>query len=121
MPSLRTRCPKGTRKNRSKKSNGECIPSVRLAPEDITKLIQKHGLKPSASKMLKKLRLTKRTQNKTYTYKSAFDDKTNLMRQADAVIVNTLKNGPSVRRNELRSPMTKRMVSKGSPLKGTAF
>ena len=115
MPSLK-RCPNGTRKNKSK----ECVPSVRLSPEDITQLIQKHGLKPTASKMLKQLRLKKRTKNKTYAYKSTFDDKTNLLRQADAVIDSVLQ-GSSPARNELRSPMNKRMTKKGSPVKGTAF
>ena len=117
MPSVRKRCLNGTRKDKT----GRCVTSVRLAPDDISKIIEKHALKPTASKMLKKLRLKKWTKNKTYMYKSAFDDKTNMMRQADAVVAHVLKHGPSPLRRTLRSPMAKRMTSKGSPLKGTTF
>jgi len=116
MPSVK-RCSNGTRRN---KKTGNCDPCVRLSDEDVAKLIAKHGLKPTASKMLKKLRLKTRTKNKGYTYKSTFDDHTNLMRQADTIIVDILKHGPSPRRAELRS-ITKRTLRKGSPVKGTTF
>ena len=116
MPSVKKRCAKGTRRN---KKTFQCDPCVRLSDEDISKLIHKHGLKPTAVKALKRIRLKTRN-NKGYTYKSTFDDHTNLMRQADTVIMDILKNGPSPRRAELRST-TKRTLRKGSPVKGTTF
>ena len=118
MPSVKKRCSNGTRRN---KKTDECVTSVRLSNEDVAKLIEKHGLKPTASKMLKRLRLKTRTKNKGYTYKSTFNDHTNLMRQAETIITDILKHGPSPRRAELRSPKTKKTVLKGSPVKGTTF
>lgn len=108
MPSLRKRCKNGTRKNKTK----QCVPTVRLTEEEIQSLLQKYSLRPDAANQLKKLRLTKRSAY-DYKYNKLFDDKTNLMRQADSFISNVLAT------TMFKTP--KKSLKIKAPIKGTRF
>jgi hypothetical protein len=114
MPSLRKRCKNGTRKNK----NRECVSVVRLSESDVDALLLKHGLRSDAAPKLKRLRLSKRSSH-DYKYNKLFDDKTNLMRQADSFITNVLaKETPSKRKlmfKTLKKPL------KLAPIQGTRF
>lgn len=114
MPSLRKRCKKGTRKNK----NNECVSVVRLTDSEVDSLLRKYGLRPGAATKLKRMRLSKRASH-DYKYNKLFDDKTNLMRQAESFISNVLaKESPSKRNLMFKTP---KKSLKLTPIQGTKF
>lgn len=114
MPSLRKRCKNGTRKNK----NNVCESVVRLTDSEVDSLLRKYGLRPGAATKLKRMRLSKRSSH-DYKYNKLFDDKTNLMRQAESFISNVLaKESPSKRNLMFKTP---KKSLKMSPIKGTKF
>jgi len=105
--STRKRCPNGSRKNKSR----VCVPVVRLAEDEIDRIVKKHALDARAKPFLKKMRLRKSRKN--VKYEVSDDDKTNLARQADAVVADILKNGKTADKRKIKKTVKK-------PL-GTAF
>ena len=105
--STRKRCPNGSRKNKSR----VCVPVVRLAEDDVDRIMKKHALDARAKPFLKKMRLRKSRKN--VKYEVSDDDKTNLVRQADAVVADILKNGKTADKRKIKKTVKK-------PL-GTAF
>jgi hypothetical protein len=107
--STRKRCPNGSRKNKSR----VCTPVIRLADEEVDRLVKKYDLDPRARPFLKKMRLKKKLKLK---YDVSDNDKTNMVRQADAVVADILKNGSTAAKRKL-----KKTVKKMNKPLGTAF
>ena len=111
--STRKRCPNGSRKNKSR----VCTPVIRLADEEVDRIVKKYELDPRARPFLKKLRLKKRMKhNQFFKYDTKHDDETNMIRQADAIIADILKYGATADKRKIKK--TPKNFKK--PL-GTAF